>query len=332
MDAAALAVFEAPGRVLTPAEAQAAATQVFGISGAAEALYGECDQNFRLTTSGGETFLLKISHAAEDPVVTDLQTQILAHLAGSTLPVPRLMPALADGALQTRWPIPGGEVRTTRLMSFLPGAQFGDRVAGHAELRIVGAALAGLDLALAGFRHPAEDRDLLWDIQSVLKLRPMLQHVTDAREHALAAAALDWFEAQALPKLPGLRRQVIHNDINRGNVLLDAAGQVTGLIDFGDALMAPLIQDLAVCGAYHVCPQGNPMADVDALVAGYAAVLPLEPDELGVLPPMKSARLAMSMLIASWRATFNPDTDTQTTSDRAVAGLALLLDRAKASL
>ena len=49
MGGAAFAVFEAPGRVLTTAEAEAAAVQVFGVSGAAESLYGECDQNFRLT-------------------------------------------------------------------------------------------------------------------------------------------------------------------------------------------------------------------------------------------------------------------------------------------
>lgn len=332
MDAAALAVFAAPGRELTPTEAASAAEDLFGVRGAATPLYGECDQNFRLEAPSGETFLLKISHAAEEPIVTDLQTQVLDHLARTDpgLPVPRLAPG-RGGALQTRWSAPGGEVRTVRLMSFLPGECFHARNAAAHELHNVGAAMARLGLALRSFRHPAEDRELLWDVQSLPRLAPMIETVADPVLRALAQATLDRFEDRAAPMLPRLRRQAIHNDINRGNVLLDEEGAVTGLIDFGDALRAPLIQDLAVCGAYHLRAEGEVFADVAHILAGYAPILPLRDEELAVLPTLIAARMAMGILIAAWRATIHPGMQPLTSGDRSIAGLAQILDGAEIS-
>ena len=63
---------------------------------------------------------------------------------------------------------------------------------------------------------------------------------------------LEGFERHAVPLLRGLRRQVIHNDFNPHNVLADAVDdtRIAGVIDFGDMVHAPLVQDLATACAY----------------------------------------------------------------------------------
>ncbi|MBQ0818729.1 phosphotransferase, partial [Microvirga sp. HBU67558] len=77
------------------------------------------------------------------------------------------------------------------------------------------------------------------------RLRPLLVHVEDLRRRALVERFLDRFEQFVLPAMPNLRTQVIHNDLNPHNVLVAERDHdhVTGVIDFGDAVLAPLVND-----------------------------------------------------------------------------------------
>ncbi|MCF3955376.1 aminoglycoside phosphotransferase, partial [Pseudomonas aeruginosa] len=76
-----------------------------------------------------------------------------------------------------------------------------------------------MDLALALWKHRADGRRLLWDIQHAPSLRPLLSYSESLAHRRLAAAALDRFETEAMPRLADLPRQVIHNDLNPHNVL-----------------------------------------------------------------------------------------------------------------
>src|SRR5215813_4419827 len=51
--------------------------ELFGVSGTAQPLAGEHDQNFLLTTDDGEQYVLKLSHAAEQRAILDLQNAAL---------------------------------------------------------------------------------------------------------------------------------------------------------------------------------------------------------------------------------------------------------------
>jgi hydroxylysine kinase len=73
--------------------------EMFGVSGTTQPLAGEHDQNFLLTTDDGEQYVLKLSHAAEQRAILDLQNAALAHLAkrvpSHALALPRPCPTIA---------------------------------------------------------------------------------------------------------------------------------------------------------------------------------------------------------------------------------------------
>ncbi|MCK8784827.1 phosphotransferase [Roseomonas sp. NAR14] len=299
------AALDLPAPPATEAEAESLARAHFGVEARARALSGERDRNFHLRDAAGRDYVLKVGHPAEDPAVLDLQGRALLHVAARdpSLPVPRVL--LADGAPQAAWQAPGLPPRMVRLLTYLPGRPLAEVPADAAQRRAIGACLARLDLALGDFRHPAEGHDLLWDLQRMARVRPLLAEVPADRRD-LPLRFLDRFEAHVLPALPGLRAQLVHNDFNPHNVL--AAGdddrRVAGIIDFGDMVRAPLVQDVATAAAYQLSAAG--LDGVAELAAAFHAVLPLRAEEVAVLADLTAARLVLTIAISSWRAARHP--------------------------
>jgi Ser/Thr protein kinase RdoA (MazF antagonist) len=84
------------------------------------------------------------------------------------------------------------------------------------------------------------------------------------------------------PRLATLRATVIHNDANDWNVLVDSADQdrISGLIDFGDALHAPLIAEIAIASAYAGLDQADPIGAAASIARGFHAEYPLLEEEI----------------------------------------------------
>ena len=283
----------------------------YGIEGEMRPLTGERDRNYRLESArSGERFMLKISHPSETPLVADFQTQALLHIARADpeLPVQRIVPT-CDGQPSLLCDPGDGLPRVARLFSYLPGLPLPEAPRTSAQQLNLARALARLDLALHGFDHPAGAHALPWDIQRADSVRGLLAHIADPARRALAERSLDRFERDAKPVLAGLRTQPIHNDFNIYNVLVDPGDtdRIAGILDFGDMVRAPLIDDLAVAAAYQLDPAGDALAGIVPFVAAYHAVLPLTREEVDVLFTLITARLVMVVAISGWRAARHPD-------------------------
>lgn len=287
--------------------AAALVAAAFGIRATATRLSGERDSNFRIDAEDGKRFLLKISNSGEEPGVSDLQTQALLHLAAAndTVPVPRVVPAL-DGAHQHLWHRASGPPVVVRLLTYLPGAPLAAQLTTVELVERVGRALALLDVALAGFSHPADRHDLLWDLQHVDHSEAMLDAIEDRDRRNLARRSLAFFAERVRPRLGSLRHQVVHNDLNPSNILIDRTGCVSGLLDLGDAIRAPLVADVAVAACYHVGVGSRPLQKVAAMLKGYSAVRPLEDQEIAMVAPLIVARLSKIVTISAWRARLHP--------------------------
>jgi len=290
---------------------RALAQDHYGLSGELVALTGERDRNYRLQSAvDGARFMLKVSHPAESALVADFQTQALVHIATADpgLPVQRIVPTVNGAPSFVAHP-GDGLPRVVRLFSYLPGLPMPEAPRTAAQREHLARTLARLDLALQGFTHPAGALELPWDIQRADAVRGLLGHIADPQRRALAAQALDRFERDVKPVLPRLRAQPIHNDFNIYNVLVDPADtdRIAGVLDFGDMVHAPLIDDLAVAASYQLGTEGDPLAEIVPFVAAYHAVLPLQRAEVDLLFTLMTARLVMVVAISGWRAARYPE-------------------------
>jgi Ser/Thr protein kinase RdoA (MazF antagonist) len=304
------AVLDSRPPAINDMEAVSIARRHFGLAVTADRLSGERDVNFRLTTIDGSRYLLKVTNAAEDPVVTDFQTQALLHIERKEpeLPVPRVQ-RTSDGKCEFRWRSSEGAESVVRLLSFLEGEPI-VHLPRTLQLReSIGASIAMLDRALEDYCHPGSDHELLWDIKNASKLRSMLSAMGADPLGRVCERMLDVFEARILPRLPSLRWQVIHNDCNLHNILADSADhdRVGGILDFGDMVRTPRVMELAVAGSYHVDDGGHPLRAVGEIVRAYHGVVPLGPDELELLLDLICARLVTTVLITNSRALLYPE-------------------------
>lgn len=290
---------------VTSAQAAELAAEIFGVCGDVQWLSAEKDANFRITPAKGPPVLLKITNAAEDRGVTEMQTAALMHLGrvDPTLPVPHIRPTLTGRAAHIL-SIPGGQSHMVRLLTYLEGTTLGQALSATGLHQDIGALLARLTIGLRGFDHPAAGHMLQWDIKRAHHLRPMLEAVEDGRLRGRLTRLIDRFDAEIAPRLCGLRAQVVHNDFNPHNLLVDAprATRLTGIIDFGDMVHTPLVCDLAVACSYQIGDGPRPIEAIGRLLAGYAAILPLERAELDLLPDLMRMRHAATLTIGAWRA------------------------------
>lgn len=294
---------------LTGDEALGIAASRYGMIATAHPLDSERDQNFRLDTEDGQRFTLKISNPAEQEEVVDFQNRALLHVAekDASLPLPRVIPDL-DGQWHCSVEI-NGEAHFVRVLSWLDGEVLNDATVDANLAGRLGNLLARLGLALKGFDHPGSNPPLLWDMKRASGLRELLPHIKDPVLRPLISQTLDHFDSKVKPVLDTLRTQVIHNDMNPGNVLMDSAhpGRVSGIIDFGDMVRSPLIIDLAVAAAYQLSDGEDPLGDALPMIAGYHAIRPLQQIEMELLTGLIKTRLISSLLIASYRVSLFPE-------------------------
>ncbi len=303
------AVIETEAPQLDASEVLGLVREHYGLEARLEALLSERDQNFRLRCDDGRQFVVKIVNAAEDPLATDFQSQALlyleAYLANNDCPinVPRILRTTAG---RTHLPVTSaGAQHVMRIVTYLAGIPLGNAPASPLLCRHLGVCLAHLGRALHGFDHPGSDHGLLWDMQQSLQLRRILEHIPERDLRRDIAQTLDDFEAHALPQFKDARSQVIHSDFNPENVLVDPddRSSITGVIDFGDMLKAPLIVDVAIGASYLRATTGNPLAGIAEFLVGYHSVTLLEISEIDMLFDLIKTRLAASITILSWRAT-----------------------------
>lgn len=287
----------------------------WGLRGELQALSGERDANFLLQAFGGSVPLramLKVSHPSEPALVSDFQTQALLHIArqAPTLPVQRLLPT-RDGQPALTLVAPDRQARVVRLFSYLDGLPMPQAPRSRAQQLHLAQLLARLDQALSTLQHAAGQLPLPWDIQRVEGVRSLIGALPDAQRRRLALQALDDVARQVQPRLAQLRRQPVHNDFNLYNLLVDAQqpSRVCGILDFGDMVVAPMVNDLAVAASYQLDIQADDGLLLEQLVdfvAAYHGLTPLTALELQLLPELLRARLTMVVAISGWRAARQP--------------------------
>lgn len=220
--------------------------------------------------AGGRRWVLTIFEHLR-PRELEFYLALQDYLAARGVPCPRPL-ASVDGHL---WRCLAD--KPAALFNCLPGTC--SEVPTAAQCRTLGETLARLHLAGADFPSPLPNPcGHAWRESTGRALAPLLS----ANERGRLLAELDFQAAQDYSSLP---RGIIHADLFRDNVLWQADGQLSGVLDFYFAGEDFLLFDLAVT-ANDWCADAGHLA---ALLAGYGALRALTPAEAAAWPAMRRA-------------------------------------------
>ncbi|MFW5970024.1 MAG: phosphotransferase, partial [Halofilum sp. (in: g-proteobacteria)] len=303
-----------------PAERIAAILEAeWGISGELTDVGGDRDQNLVVTPAAGTSYLLKIGQPGETRGVLDMQLAALRHATRQDpgLGIPPVIPKY-NGEYLHGLPADEGGTLLLRVFGYVEGKPIGTRPRPPALLREVGATIARLDRALVGFFHPDAGHDLLWDVRQIPALRPCALDIADDGKRDRILRILDGFTETVLPRLQGLRSQVIHSDATAENVLVAGDPPAIGVIDFGDVMHGPLVQELAVAMADTTSGLESPWQAACEVAAGFDERLPLEDDEPALLWDLACARLALTVSVLASRTAHRAEGAGSMESDTAV--------------
>nr|WP_298690436.1 aminotransferase class III-fold pyridoxal phosphate-dependent enzyme [uncultured Dongia sp.] len=277
---------------------------LYGIGGAFTPLNSERDQNFRLTEPGGQSWVVKIANQAEDLQALDFQAGLLRHVADidPSLPLPHLKLTRA-GEILGQCQGDDGRSHFVRIVNYLPGKPFAQGHKSPALFRSFGDVLGRLTRALQGFGHPGAARVFDWDVAQAGRSRLRAPFIDDPIQREIVEYFLGRFDRIVAPALRRCRAQVIHGDANDYNVLVDEATgeRIAGVIDFGDAIHSPLINELAVAAAYAIMDRDAPIDDAGIIAAAFHAANPLLPSELDLLFDLIALRLVISVTMSASR-------------------------------
>lgn len=284
--------------------ATAIAAEHFGIRGVARQLPSERDQNFLITNSAGEKFVLKIANALEEPAFVEAQNAVLKHLANRISYCQRVVPTSPGEEIIT---VQGsGDARhLVRMVNYIDGVPLAEVRQPPELLRDLGRKLGKLDRALADFDHPAVHRDFHWDLANGNRiLEEYGKFIDDPELRELARTHRVTFDSE-------LRRSVIHGDANDYNVLVDPERmKVVGIIDFGDMVYSYTVGNLAVAIAYVAltkCEDGP--AAAKEVMKGYWVEFPLTRKERAMVHQLVITRWLMSFCLSAYQQQQRPDNE-----------------------
>ena len=311
-----------PDPGFSEAEAERLALQLYGLRGRARSLPGEYDHNFHLISEDGAEFVLKVMHPDRERALIELQCRALAHLAedAPSLTLPRVHPtrngesmAMVSDSNETR--------RWVWMLNYVPGTLLAEVNHHPPELLFsLGSLLGQLDASLESFSHPAAQRDLKWDLARADWIKEYLDRIDDESRRAMVEQVLRRYEAEVAPRLPLLRRSIIHNDANDYNVIVDGAKsgsrRVVSVIDFGDLLQTCTVFEAAIAAAYALLDKPDPLASAAQVVAGYHRAYPLAENEIALLYDLICSRLMVSVVNSAQRKRLAPDDPYLTISER----------------
>ena len=286
----------------------AIADKHFGISGTAQPLPSERDQNFLLTNRDGAKFVLKIANAQEDPGFLDAQNLVLKHLAAKQIEFSqRLVPASSGEEMIAV------NNHLVRVVTYLDGVPLAEIESQPSDLlRDLGRKLGRLDQAMTDFDHPAVHRVFHWDLASGNRVIDESGHlIEDSQLRELVYKCR--FEVRT-----ELRRSVIHGDANDYNVLVHPERMIVGVIDFGDMVYSYTAGNLAIAIAYAVLGKPDPAAAAKEMVEGYTSEFPLLDHEVEVLWPLVLLRLGMSVCLAAHQGKQRPENEYLQISQRPI--------------
>ena len=279
--------------------------ELFGLEGDISSLVSFEDQNALIKTLDA-TYVFKIANQKWSHEFLEMQTHVLGYLKDTApeLVFPDIVTTLQGQSITY---VDGFGIR---LLTYLEGDLYTHTPKSPELYQDIGRFMGQFSAAMVNYPAEVEEgSDELWKLDNVMACKDYLSEVIDEDAKDRIARLYAVYEEKILPKLPKLRKAVIHGDANEQNILvgLDNPKKVSGLIDFGEMQWASQINDLAITLAYSLLDEDDIAMASSKIIEGYDNEFRLQEEEREILYYLMAMRLVTNITMTSYAARLFPE-------------------------
>ena len=267
-------------------------------------LNGYENENYFIKTINNKFIFKKYPYSSELESIIHAENETLLFLSQNNNQFPNPINT-AEGLFLKVYEI-DGEKFICRMLSFLEGEMLGSIKNNKKIFESFGFFLAKMNKKLISYNNNIiKARTWHWDLQHFHLNKKYINEIAKIKDRTLVEYFFYQFEENVSHLIPALRKSIIHGDANEWNVLIKN-GKVSSIIDFGDLVYSPLINEIAIAITYGSYDKEKPLDWALILLKSYNKVLPLLEVEIKILYYLIAARLCVSLCNGAHSKKINP--------------------------
>ena len=266
-------------------------------------LNSERDRNFLLNINSTQKYVLKVSNPKESRKILDLQDYVLDNL-GKRNSIKKYIPKKIHSSIKIYSDLMNRKCYV-RILSYIDGKMYASIKHDSFLERSLGVLLGNLSTELQNLNKPSAFRKFEWDPSNISWINKEIS-LFKGNNKKIILKILNEQNIFVKKNLKKLRFSLTHGDVNNYNLVVKK-NKISGLLDYGDMIYAPTINDLAVTLSYALMNKENLYLTLKNIIVSYHKIFQITFDEIFSLMTLVKARLAITVVMAEKQRKKFPD-------------------------
>ena len=257
-------------------------------------LNSERDINYLISLDNKKKYIIKISNTLESKEILKLQDFVLSTL-NKRSSIKKIIPKKIHNKILTYTDASNSKC-FVRILSYIEGKLYAN-YKNSSELEIsLGTYLGILSNELKNIGHPSSFRKFEWDPSTIEWTKKYINLFKSKKKEILKKNYNEFIKFVQKNKTH-LRYSLTHGDPNNYNLVV-SNNEIIGLLDYGDMVYAPTINDLAISLSYALMNKKNFYNTLKNLITNYHNKFSINFAETLSLMSLVKSRLTITVIMA----------------------------------
>ena len=255
-------------------------------------LNSERDLNFTITIKNKKKYVLKISNPSENLNILQYQDRLIKHLSNASN-LKNYIPQIFHNKI-VKYVDQKNRECFVRILSYIDGRMYGDIKTNSNIEKSLGRLLGMTSVQLKSFFDKDAHRKFIWDPSDIDWIYKEINIFT-GKQKLILINCFSEYKKLVKSNLKKLRYSITHSDPNNYNLVVKN-NNLNGLLDYGDSIYAPTINDLAICLSYALMNNNNIYSTLHNIISEYHNIFSINEDEINSLISLCKSRLMITCM------------------------------------
>ena len=254
----------------------------------------ERDKNFLINIQYKKKLVLKISNPEESKNILELQDYVLSKL-GKRISLKKYIPKKVHSSIKTYSDLLNRKC-CVRVLTYIEGEMYASVKHTVSLENSLGSLLGNLSRELQNIIQPSAFREFEWNPSKISWINKEIK-MFKGRKKEIILTNLQQSNIFVFKNINKLRFSLTHGDANNYNLVV-SKNKISGLLDYGDMIYAPTINDLAISLSYALMRKDDLYSTLKNIITSYHEKFHITFEETFSLITLVKARLTITVVMA----------------------------------